>query len=237
MSGLGILIGLAGLAATLATAAGGRRHGGSGQHFTTRKLGRRAMENKAALETMLASLPLDDDQKRFVVLVAYGETAASFNPKAHNDTPSEVKASAEAFDRLPQHTRARLLVHAPRERWAIGSGGFGGRLVPYYGSDAVALGLPVSPDAVFIAGPSLLSLLYVCHRLQQTSGWEKGPHNVASLRVGFYGLAYMREPPPERIEKYQRHAAALGFGRDFPSKRMAPFPDASAIAGFRSLFP
>lgn len=194
------------------------------------------MQNRQQLETDLAKLPLSETQQRFIVLVAYNETAATFSPTAHNDTASEVEASRRAWDALPEHAQTRLLKHATAAQWSIGSGGFGGRLVPYYGTDALALGLPVRPDAVFERVPSLLSAIYVAHRLQRTPFFLRGPRTVGSLRVGYYGVRLMAAPPADRIAKYRRQAGDLWpGGESFVDGAIDPFPNAQTIASWAVL--
>lgn len=184
---------------------------------------------KQMLWSMLRSLhQLTEDQRLFVMLVAYGETQGTWKSTSHNDTPSEVEASVKAWDAAPK-LAARLTAckHGGKDAWAIGSGGYGGRLVPYFGQDMLDAKLPCDPQGVFEPKLSLLSSIITAHKLQQTSGWRKSAKMVKNLRAGYYGLGYIRKPPADRVEKYKRHAKAVGMSDTFVDQVLTEFPGPS----------
>lgn len=183
------------------------------------------MSPKKRLYAMLRALPmLTEDQRLFVMLVAFGETGGTYKASAHNDTPSEVAASRKAMDN-EDLTRRLLGCNAGGvDEWAIGSGGFGGRLVPYFGDDMLDVGLPCSPRGVFDPVLSLVSTILVAWKLQQTKGWARSAKTVANLRVGYYGLAYIDDVPPERREKYIRHAEEVHLPDGFVDVVLTEFP-------------
>lgn len=183
-------------------------------------------ERYEELVAMLQSLSqLTEDQRNFALLVAYGETGGSWSPSAHNDTPSEVHASEKAWDNNAS-LASRLLNcgHGGRDAWCIGSGGYGGRLVPYFGDDMLDAGVPCQPDGVFQKNTSLISLLITAWKLQQVKSWQRSAHTVANLRVGFYGLGYMDNVPDERREKYIAHAKKAGLPEGFVDRELTDFP-------------
>jgi hypothetical protein len=187
------------------------------------------MSPKKVLYEKLRSLPeLHEMHRLFVMLTAYGETGGTFRPTAHNDTPSEVAASAAAYDNNP-NLRAKLeQCGYGRSAWVIGSGGYGGRLVPYFGDDMFDIfGKCVHPTKVFDANYSIISTLKVCYTLQHTTAFSKDP-TVKRLRLGFYGLGAMQDDPSDddeqRFAKYAKHAEAVGLGASFVNQVIPPFP-------------
>lgn len=184
---------------------------------------------KVRLYDMLRALPeLTEDQRLYIMLTAYGETGGSFRPTAHNDTPSEVAASQAAWDNNP--TLAAKLVncgHGGEDAWAIGSGGYGGRLVPYFGNDMIRGSLTCDPKLVFEARHSLLSAIITAYYMQQTWQYKASAKTVKNLRAGFYGLAYIKNPPADRIAKYKKHAAAIGLPESFVDRPLTTFPPPS----------
>lgn len=181
---------------------------------------------KALLWRMLEALPeLNDAQRKFIMLVAYGETGGSFRSTAHNDTASEVAASVAAWDNNPSlATKLVNCGHGGKAAWAIGSGGYGGRLGPYFGNDMLRGGLTCSPSLLFEPKHSLLSSLITAWALQQQNQWKASAKTAKNLRAGYYGLAYMRNPPADRIAKYRKHSAAVGFSPDFVDQVIPTFP-------------
>ena len=183
--------------------------------------------NKAALYAMLRALPqLTEDQRLFIMLVAYGETGGTFRASAHNDTDSEVAASLKAWSNNPTLTAKLEANGIDRDQWAIGSGGYGGRLVPYFGDDMLDAKLydAVRPQLVFDPVYSLLSSLIVAWKLQQGSKWKNSDRTVKNLRAGYYGLAYIANPPADRIAKYRKHAEAVGLSPNFVDTVLPTFP-------------
>lgn len=186
------------------------------------------MTPKQQLWAMLEALPmLSDDQRLYIVLVAHGETAATYLPTAHNDTPDEVAASERAWDSNPQLAQRLEKTGHPRAAWTIGSGGYGGRLVPYYGDDMLDAGLPCAPAGVFEPRTSLISSIVTAHKLQRLPAWRRSARRVANLRAGYYGLAYIVAPPIERVKKYSRHAAAALLPTGFVDRPLDEFPGPS----------
>lgn len=186
---------------------------------------RETMSPKQVLWAKLRALPqLDEDQRLFLMLVAFGETAGTWKPTAHNDTPSEVKASVDAWDAAPKLAAALEATGHPRESWTIGSGGYGGRLGPYFGDDMLDAELDADPRLLFDGNHSIVSSIITAHKLQRLSHWQRSPQTMGALRAGYFGLAAMVTPPVERLEKYKRHAEQVGLPADFIERKPAIFP-------------
>lgn len=184
---------------------------------------------KQYLWRMLRALPqLTEDQRLTVILIAYAETAKTFDPRSHNDTPSEVQASVNAWNNNPT-LAAKLLKFAPKAKWTRGSAGYGGRLFVYFGDDMIDAHMPVDPDAVFQPVPSLMSTLITAWKLQQTGSWKRSKKKVANLRIGFYGPGYMDNPITdpevlERFQKYDAQADATLLPDNFIDRVLTDFP-------------
>lgn len=185
------------------------------------------VERKKLLYAKLQQLPLAESQRLFVMLVAYGETGGTWKATAHNNTASEVAASRKAWDNnATLAAKLTALGHGGKDAWAIGSGGYGGRLVPYFGDDMLDAGLAslATPQGVFDPDLSIVSTILTCWKLQQTGGWAVNP-TVGNLRVGFYGPGYMgTHPPADRIAKYKRHASEVGLDAGAPNFVMSTLP-------------
>lgn len=182
---------------------------------------------KAVLYAKLRALPqLTEDQRLFIMLVAYGETAATWKPTAWNNTPGEVEASQKAWDNNPKLARRLEQCGAGgRDAWALGSGGYGGRLIPYFGDDMLDIGgLPCSPRGVFDPDLSIVSTILTAWKLQQNAAWKNSAKTVGNLRVGYYGPGYMDDPPADRIAKYERHAEAVRLPPGFVQRVLPEFP-------------
>ena len=158
------------------------------------------------------------------MLVAYGESRGS--PTAHNDTSSEIAASEKAWDKYTG-LRTYLLGCGlgGRAEWAIGSGGYFGRLVPYFGDDMRAIGC-VGPRDVFDPLLSIVSGILTAYKLQQWDSWKANP-TVGTLRTGWGWPANMSDPPPEKLAKYIKHAKKVGLPPDFVSRTLTLFPGPS----------
>lgn len=182
-------------------------------------------------QTLYAKLGLlsqvEEDQRLFVMLVAYGETGGTWKSTAHNDTPSEVEASRDAWDGNPTLAAKIVAKGFTRDQVAIGSGGYGGRLVPYFCDDMLDAKLPVNPRGVFDPNLSIVSTIIACHKLQQWRQWRDGGGTVAALRGGFWWPAKMDDLPADRIAKYRRHAEAVHLPADFVDRELAEFPGPS----------
>lgn len=188
---------------------------------------------KVVLWKMLrACVVLTEDQRLTVILIAHGETGATYRSTAHNDTASEVSASVKAWDHNPALAEKLLAQgHGGRVAWCNGSGGYGGRLQPYFGDDMLDMGMAADPALLFSRVPSLLSTLVTCWKLQQTGAWERSDHTVGALRIGFYGPGMMDEPlPTDRREKYVRHARDSGVGIGLVDRVLPTFPAPSIVA-------
>lgn len=190
---------------------------------------------KQHLYAMLRAIPeLTEDQRLFIVFVAHGETGATYKPTAHNDTTSEVNASRKAWANSPSLAeRLRMYSGLGVDAWAIGSGGYGGRLFPYFGDDMLDAwpGAAVTPVMLFQPLPSLASSLITAHKLQQLPGWKNSDHTAGALRIGYYGIAYMDDPlPPERRSKYLRHLRDSGIGEPFLGHVIPEFPPPRVVA-------
>lgn len=185
-------------------------------------------QRKVALYAKLGLLKpdfIDEDQRLFVMLVAYGESR--YNPKAHNDSPGEVAASRDAWDSNPTLAAKIMARGFTRDQVAIGSGGYGGRLVPYFCDDMLDAKLPVNPRGVFDADLSIVSTIIASHKLQQWRQWRDAGRTVKALRGGFWWPARMDNLPEDRLEKYEDHADHEKFGEGFVDRVLNEFPGPS----------
>ena len=175
--------------------------------------------SRTTFEGYLARLPLTASQRDMLTLIAYGES--HFNLAAHNDSAGEVAASWRAYRRVDE----RLAGCGFRpEDYAIGSGGYFGRLVPYFADDLRGVVPCVNPQAVFSnAAAVFISGIRNCGRLQRYQSWRDDPTAVR-LRAGFLSLRAMADVPPDRAQKYARHAREAGLPPTFINGRVDVFP-------------
>lgn len=187
--------------------------------------------NRQSFDEHLARLPLTPRQADFMRLWAYGESR--FSVTAHNDSDGEVAASRRAWDRVAE--RFASCTH-PAAAYQIGSGGYFGRLVPYFADDMRGVVECVSPDAVFSPAASIISGVRMMGRLQRHDAWQADP-TVTRLRAGGLSLRAMADVPPDRAEKYARHARELGLPASFVRGTVELFPvdDATLRAWYARL--
>lgn len=185
---------------------------------------------KQYMYRLLRALPqLTEDQRLLAILIAYGETIRTFDPRSHNNTAYEVGASEAAWNNNPK-LAAKLVKFAPKAKWVRGSGGYGGRLFVYFGEDMIDAGMRVDPDLIFDPVSSLMSLLITQWKLQQTKFWKRSKKKVANLRIGSYGIGYMDNDPAtdpetrERFEKYDRQADESRLPDNFIDRVLTDFP-------------
>jgi hypothetical protein len=183
--------------------------------------------NKQKLWAQLRSTPeLTETQRYFMMLTAAGES--NFNPKAHNDSESEVQASRNAFKgALATKLRA---CGFPDGAWTIGSGGRFGRLVPYFGDDWDDLyNECIDPKKLFVSPYDLISALKNARALQEHDAFRAKP-TVGTLRLGWYGPGAMKAPQdPERLEKYRRKAIEESLPSGIVDAHIENFPSLAAI--------
>jgi hypothetical protein len=180
------------------------------------------MSNKQRLYAQLESLPeLTEDQRLFLMLVAYGESG--YKPSAHNDSASEVAASSNAYDRIADEFAA---CGRPRSAYVIGSGGRFQRLVPYFAHDFRELVPCINPALVFDGFHDIISAIANAHALStRYASWN---HKVSGLRGGWGTIAWLDEPPLDKVAKWRKHAVAVGLGADFLDRELTPFPPATS---------
>ena len=179
------------------------------------------MTRKQRLYAQLESLPmLDEDQRLFLMLVAYGESG--FSPTAHNKSGGEVSASERAFDRIRERFASCPFT---REQYAIGSGGRFGRLVPYFCNDLRDVVPCIDPQAIFDGVHDIASAIATAHALQGYASWQG---TVVSLRAGWATPGWMDAPPAAKVEKWTRHANEVGLPAGFVNKTLARFPSDTA---------
>lgn len=176
------------------------------------------MTRKQRLYAQLESLPmLDEDQRLFLMLVAYGESG--FSPTAHNKSGGEVSASERAFDRIADRFAA---CGRPKSAYTIGSGGRFGRLVPYFCNDLRSVVPCIDPQSIFDGVHDIASAIATAHALQGYASWQG---TVVSLRAGWATPGWMDAPPASKVEKWTRHANEVGLPAGFVNRSLARFPD------------
>lgn len=182
-----------------------------------------AMTLKKQLYDKLVSLPqLSEDQRLFLMLVAWNETATTWKPNSHNDTASEVEASRKAYE--VDGVSEKLETCAPRERWVQGSGGLFGMLMPYFGLNCLKIfGGCVVPEKLYDSDYAIVTACMFAAGLQKRDAFERKP-TVGVLRTGWGWPARMDNPPVERIAKYQRQAVKIGLPVDFIDRKLGEFP-------------
>lgn len=186
-------------------------------------------------DRLIRELPLDATQRGLLTLIAYGETGGTFNPGAHNKRPSEVAASRVAFAAVRPELEAACATPTIAA-WGIGSGGYGGRLIPYFGHDMARAGIvPCSPSLAFDAPHSIVSMLINLRGLQSLPHWDASDKRVRNLRAGLASLAYIRSPPASRVQRWRRQASELGLGAPFVDAEVATFPPISRAREFLAL--
>ncbi len=182
-----------------------------------------SMTKKQQLYAQLESLPmLDEDQRLFLMLVAYGESG--FSPTAHNKSSGEVDASQRAYDRIRERFASCPWT---REQYAIGSGGRFGRLVPYFCNDLRDVVPCIDPQSIFDGMHDIVSAIATAHALQGYASWQG---TVVSLRAGWATPGWMDAPPASKVEKWTRHANEVHLPAGFINKTLARFPsDLAAV--------
>ena len=149
------------------------------------------LTRKQFLYAQLESLSqLTEDQRLFLMLVAYGETGGTWKTTAHNDTASEVAASAKAYDRIADEVAA---CGRPKSAYVIGSGGRFQRLVPYFVHDLRTLVPCIDPQAVFDGVHDIVSAVANAHAL--TTRYPSWNGKVSGLRGGWGTLNWLDAPP------------------------------------------
>lgn len=183
---------------------------------------------KQVLWRKLESLPwLDVTQRYFLMLVAYGESAGTWRPTAHNDSPSEVAASSDAWDNNPELAAKLTACGGTRSQWADGSFGLFQRLGPYFGDDLLDIfGSCAHVHVANVWDPDyqIVSAIKNARRLQSYDAWKNHP-TVGTLRLGWYGPGAMKPPQDaERLNKYRKHARAVRLPEGIVDARIAVFP-------------
>lgn len=190
------------------------------------------MSNKVRLYSQLRALPmLTEDQRLFLMLVAHGESR--YNPRAHNDSPSEVRASARAYDRIADRFAA---CDRGRDQYTIGSAGRFGRLVPYFADDLRDVVPCIDPLAIFDGLHDIASAIATARGLQGYPTWQG---TVVSLRAGWATPGWLDAPPPDKVAKWTRHASEAGLPPDFLTRSLDRFPGdlAAILAALRAAGP
>lgn len=222
-----VLLGFAGLIAAgklidSASASSDDGGGGGGNpNDTTRS-------NRQQLWDALMLLPLDDTQRLFLMLTAYGESR--YDPRARNDSASEVLASAKASSNNPDIATRAAACGVPEARLRTGSWGRFQRLAPYLSNDAYEIfgqaamcgnADPTASTADF----QIASALETAGDLQQYNGWKANP-TVGNLRLGWAAPALMGylSKNKAKLDKYRRHAKEDGLPAGLVERVIAPFP-------------
>lgn len=184
-----------------------------------------SMTRKQRLYAQLESLKahgLTEDHVLFLMLVAYGETGGTWKPTAHNDTPSEVDASERAFDRIAAEMSACGL---SRAQVAIGSIGRFQQLGPYFVHAMRDVVPCIDPQLAFDGVHDIIGAIANAHALStRYASWN---HRVSGLRGGWGTLSWLDAPPQAKLDKWRKHAVAVGLGADFIDRWLPPFPAAT----------
>ncbi len=172
---------------------------------------------RAQLWAQLQQIPdylIDDDQRRFALYVGYGESR--WNPRAHNDSASEVAASVTAYNRIAGRFAG---CNIPRARYVRGSGGRFGRLLPYFCSDLREVVPCADPDLIFDGVHDIVSLVKLAGDLQDNPTWQG---TVGSLRAGWKTPGNLR-PSAARLAKMRKSAVKAGLEASFIDQKIARF--------------
>lgn len=182
------------------------------------------MSRAARLWAQLRAISsLDENQRLFLMLVAKGES--NYSPTAHNKSAGEVAASAKAYDRLAGELAA---TGRPRAAYVIGSGGRFQRLVPYFAHDLRSIAPSIDPQAVFDGMHDIVSAVANAHAL--STRYPKWNGKASGLRGGWGTLAWLDNPPADKVEKWRGHAreaklmGASADGGLFLDVKLNPFP-------------
>lgn len=193
--------------------------------------------NKVRIWRKLAFIQeLDDIQRLFLMLVAYGE--GKYNPAAHNGSPSERLASSKAADNSPWIVQRAIACGVNAAALRTGSWTTFQLLAPYVSGTAHEIfGGAFCPFADPTRTPSNLNLQIViaiehARDLQGYKGWQARP-TVGNLRLGWAAPAWMgyEGEHADRIEKYRDHAEHEQLGapainpRDLIDKSIGVFPN------------
>lgn len=184
-----------------------------------------SMTLKQRLYAQLQSLKphgLTEDHVLTLMLIAYGETGGTWKPTAHNDTASEVAASERAFDRIAAEMVACGLTRA---QVAIGSIGRFQQLGPYYVHAMRDVVPCIDPQTAFDGVHDIIGAIANAHAL--TTRYKSWNGRVSGVRGGWGTLSWLDAAPDSKLEKWQRHAEAVGLGADFIDRTLTPFPAAT----------
>jgi hypothetical protein len=193
------------------------------------------MSNKQRTWAMIMAVPgLDETQREFLFLTAYGESGGHFNPAAHNDSESERAAAAKGV--TPTLASWASKCGVPLEHLQSGSWGVFQRLAPYFAHDVIQI---FGENACELADPTksghnlalqIVSAVRYAHALQQYDAWQAYP-TVGNLRLGWWGVAKLGylSANKDHVDKYRRHAEDLHLtgGADFIDRQIAVFPPAT----------
>lgn len=188
-----------------------------------------SMSNKMRLWKKLELLQLDDRQRYFLMLVAYGES--KFSPAAHNNTASEREASARGAQNNPELVQRAIACGIAADKLRTGSWGMFQRLAPFLSGDAFEIFGP-GPMACQNADPTnttddfqIASALETAGDLQGYNGWKAAP-TVGNLRLGWAAPALMgyMTKNAARLKKYRRHAAEAKLPAGIVDAPLNPFP-------------
>lgn len=177
-------------------------------------------KGRNTLAALLARAPLDETQRGFLILTAYGESRWSSG--AANRSASEAAAAGRAYDRHADFFRDRC---GPRSGYAWGSGGWFGLLPANPLWILRNSGLACWPGSyVFDPVASIVAALAFGRQLQGWSGFQTNP-TVINLRIGWGNPSAMGEPhDPAKVAKFVEHARKAGLGETFLLRPVNRFP-------------
>ena len=176
---------------------------------------------KNTLAQLLARTSLDETQRNFLILTAYGESRWSSG--AANKSITEAAASGRAYDRHADYFAANC--PEPRSGYVWGSGGWFGLLPPNPLWILRASGLKCWPGAyVFDPVASIVAAIAFARQLQGWTGFKANP-TVLNLRIGWGRPTAMSEPhDPAKVAKFREHARKAGFDELFLLRPIKRFP-------------
>lgn len=192
------------------------------------------LQKRERIECLLGRTSLDDTQRKFLVLTAYGESR--FNRLIYRGNSAVVPnvpglkgnhdlGDAAAAEVAYKRHRAYFdkCGHAPVTRYTYGSGGWF-QFLPANALWNVKGTWPCwPPEKIFDAAASIVMAIAMARELQEYAAFKASPH-VGVLRTGWWWPKKMAGPPADRIAKYRKHAETIGLGASFIDRTIAPFP-------------
>lgn len=184
--------------------------------------------DKAKLYAQLRKVSLlTEDQRLFLMLVAYGESR--YEPGAKNTSDDALALANAAYDSLVAQDRLDASCGYTRESLTRdGAAGRFGRLVPYYVDDLRDVVPCIKPESINDGLHDIVAAVAQARRLQNYASWNG---TIGDLRAGWGRPSWMGgNAPAERIARWAGHADDEGFsgvkgsgGMAFLARPLTPF--------------